>query len=129
MGADLLIYRPAFDRGKNRQRKPKWKDALQAAMEVVPTKDDYHFEEHIDDLKNPSEDQVHALRVYLHGQVKEFKEIWEGNDVPRDVVTCVLGPYELLITGGMSWGDSPGETYQLIDSLVMSGLLDVAGFE
>ena len=56
---------------------------------------------------------------YLHDLVDEFRGAWGG----RDTVVQAIDNRWVFITGGMSWGDSPGETYAVLSKLYYAGVV------
>ena len=60
-------------------------------------------------IEDPASD---AIRSELFALNSEIEEIWLN--VPRDCLILDVGPYAILITGGMSWGDEPTESYTTI---------------
>lgn len=58
------------------------------------------------DTEAPDAETINAVRATATAALQEAKRVWEG-DYRRDADVCVMGPVTVLITGGMSWGDSP----------------------
>jgi len=114
MGADLILSWLACDE----DRKLNWK-AGHAAIDV---------------LKADNEDGTLSTeggdvsKESLHSDLKSLEEAAAGTY--RDASVISIGRLNVLITGGMSWGDSPGETYETIGHLAeFSDILDAVGFD
>jgi hypothetical protein len=63
-----------------------------------------------------------TLKMYknhLHFLVANLRDRWDGRD---STVIKVAGHF-ILITGGMTWGDSPGETFDILVKLSYAGVL------
>ena len=66
-------------------------------------------------------------RDYTRGHLDDFKEMFEGK-FRRDVTVHEVGPYDVILTGGMTWGDTPTEFCDTICALSEYGILDAVGF-
>jgi len=55
-------------------------------------------------------DEVSEAKIKAHGIIKTVLGVLQTS--ARDVATFVVGEYKLWVAGGMSFGDSPGETYE-----------------
>jgi hypothetical protein len=64
---------------------------------------------------------------FLEGELDEFKDMFNGSH-RRDVTVHEIGPYDVILTGGMSWGDSPTELSSTITNLEEYGILEACGF-
>ena|ERR1035437_7473744 len=53
------------------------------------------------------------VRPQLRADWAEFRALWTG-PMPRDADLCTFGPVKVLLSGGMSWGDSPTDTFDLL---------------
>jgi len=76
-------------------------------------------------------DEAEALALVqerAHADLDEMIPIWEGM-LPRDVNLCDLGPVTALISGGMTWGDDPTETFTLMNRIPESALRAAGFFE
>lgn len=112
MGADLLIisvpypsdkdWKPDFERGRAfiKELREEWEKGGQS----------------------DAEEEAESLESYLD----EFEEIWEGGR--RDTTTHTFGAQDAIITGGMSWGDNPTESYSVISYLDEYNVLEACGF-
>lgn len=124
MGADFICtfaWRPMGG-------PPGW-DAVSRAIDAWDETDLADFlvtidepEDCLDEVGNIDGDKV---RAEAHQILLAFRAAWEGP--PRDAAKTQIGPYEVLITGGMSYGDSPTETFDLIEQ-AYSLPLSHAGF-
>jgi hypothetical protein len=59
------------------------------------------------------------VKKVLHARVKDLRDSWGARD---NTITPEKGVY-VFITGGMSWGDSPTETFDVLSVLAYAGVL------
>lgn len=69
-----------------------------------------------------------AIRDYLLDDTETLRRYWTEEEYARDFDKAQLGPVTALITGGMSWGDSPTETFDLIARWGDTPAAEAAGF-
>ena len=69
---------------------------------------------------------IDDVRLALTADVDEFENAWNGKD--REAAGLEIGPYYSMLTGGMSWGDSPSELYECMNRLEAGGVLQAGGF-
>jgi len=62
---------------------------------------------------------VDEYKQYLYDLVDELRKAWGA----RDTAFLQYGDQRVFLTGGMSWGDSPGETFDLLTKLSYAGVL------
>jgi len=106
MGADLLIHTLMWDK--------KRKLDFKAGHRVIDEMDD-------DDSLNAE----CVCKEDLHAALKDVEDSLDGS---RDAFTFDLLHLNVFITGGMSWGDSPTETYNSVQNLVsFPQVLDAVG--
>ncbi len=74
-------------------------------------------------------DDVEQMRVGLLADITALEKAraGEGREA-RELDSFQLGPYRLYLTGGLSWGDSPTELFDVICRLDAYGLAGLAGF-
>ncbi len=120
MGADLLVYVLEMDKGEE----PDWEAARRKAEEMdteelLDTEYRFYHEEGEDSMKEMLMEDLETI------------EMWWTETRPRNLLKYPLRHTEVLITGGMSWGDLPTESAEVI-SRVMSPesrhVLEAAGF-
>lgn len=110
MGADLLLSWLACDK----DRKLNWK----AGHAVIDALED-------DDLNTEGGDYS---KESLHEDLKSLEEAAAGKY--RDASVIPIGRLNVLMTGGMSYGDSPGDTFEVIGHLAEFGdILEAVGFD
>jgi hypothetical protein len=108
MGADLLLTTLVWDK----DRKLNWK-AGHTAIDALQTYDDENHE--------PSEnghlecDTPELTKEELHDLLDNVKQATEDNF--RDASIMFIGHLNILYSGGMSWGDSPSEIYDAINTV------------
>lgn len=114
MGSDLILSWLSCDK----DRKLNWKAGHAA----------------IDALEADNEDGTLSTeggdysKECLHSDLKSLEEAAAGKY--RDASVLSIGRLNVLMTGGMSWGDSPSETYETISHLAeFSGILEAVGFD
>ncbi len=71
-------------------------------------------------------DDVEQLRVGLLADIEAMERALTCGS--RELDWFQLGPYRLYLTGGLSWGDSPTELFDVICRLDAYGLAGLAGF-
>jgi len=118
MGADLILAATALRSGKQ----PDWA-AAESWIEGLNEESLGNFAD-IFSLDDEDED----LKERLKGHLADFREGID-DDRWRDLTWITVGPYKVYVSGGMSWGDSPTESFNAINELVASGVLTAAGFD
>lgn len=127
MGADLIVAFVSLDRKKT----PKWGKGFAFIDKLAkkPMKDwpaEYRERMACDDPDfcdgNPGT-HIEDLKKRL----TNLKQAWEGGF--RDTVLFDVGGKTVLLTGGMSWGDTPGETFDDIETLLIVGVVMACGFD
>jgi hypothetical protein len=123
MGADLLVAYIDWRRGKTSEESDlnfgKYvADIEQHIHELKEVDDEYAML--YGDAQNLSEEQIEEYKSDLLASLSCVKEAKEN---ARDTVVITVGNRHVLITGGMSWGDSPGDTYEHISKLMNAGVL------
>jgi len=121
MGADMLVS--CFFEPIDKDFKPDWEGTSKYLEEqikkwikkdTVPACIDYMGE---------PEEAASTVRSAL----EEVKNAYEQGD-HRELTSLEFPPYRVYLTGGMSWGDSPSEIFNSINTLNELNLLDKAGF-
>jgi hypothetical protein len=62
----------------------------------------------------------------LGRSLKEVEQAWSGRH--REATFMEMCGRRILVTGGLSWGDSPTELMRDIDNLLSSGVAKACGF-
>jgi hypothetical protein len=121
MGADMLIATLVIDEACY----PDFA-AAHRAIEVV-TAADIEDEDEFCDMPDPQTGSgLSALRVDLHRCLNELELALSGREFTADSVRGAT----IYITGGLSWGDSPSEAFEIVNRLrAVRGVLRAAGFE
>jgi hypothetical protein len=104
MGADLCLTWVAW----GTKRKLNW-DAGHKVIDGLETNKDGYIT--CEGGANLERDDL--TKELLHGELMSVEEATNGN--LRDATVLNFGSINLCITGGVSWGDSPGETYDSIN--------------
>lgn len=116
MGADFLCFVIGMPIGQEPDwdiDDKQWKEAAETWIERRGEK---------------GETDVDDVVKHLKEQVEDVRFAWNGGYV-RDAAVFERGHEKLLVTGGLSWGDDPTETFTAIQDLYDSGLIDVLGFD
>lgn len=114
MGADFLTWCYLLPDGKE----PVWDETLitdehiKAYQEVV-------------DLGNTADE----VRYELKNALTTVQNAWADNSREGVKLRFSKRRFTLLLTGGMSWGDSPTELFDAMQKLYESGLAEDIGFE
>lgn len=128
MGADLLVYHVPIRTGK----KPNLKKAEARIDRLGKTKpenwpEEYCESQSIEDLNEEGRmDQVSQLRTDLklfYNTINPKSKIGV-----RDLTWIKVGPWTIWLTGGMSWGDAPTESWGMLERLDKCGVLKAMGF-
>jgi hypothetical protein len=120
MGADMLIACLSIPSG----RRPDFAACHRAVERLAPTDIEDPDEFHEFDLG--TESGMRGLRHDLHRSVEKLEEALEG----RQFALLGMGGTDVYLTGGLSWGDSPTQAFELVDHLrCVRGILVAAGFE
>lgn len=128
MGADLLLAGASIPY----RRKPAWKDAEKRVdvlektmMARWPMPYQKNWAGHWDDLSPISRSKTAAGQ--LTSDLDDFRSAWLNGG--RSSMVWRVGNRMLLVTGGMSWGDSPGDLFDSVNRLNAAGVLQAAGFD
>ena len=70
--------------------------------------------------------KANELVTLLRADLKNVEAAWGGNH--REGTSFTIGGHEILVTGGLSWGDMPTELSDSIDRLWSSGVAEACGF-
>ena len=119
MGADLLITYVAFDTDEDTDarcnaEKQKIKDADLKAMK--PNVDEFLDAiggETTEDYEDADGDWEYGVREMMIGVIEDLYTTIEQE--PRDLAWIVRPTETIYLSGGMSWGDSPGDSYDAIE--------------
>lgn len=117
MGADLIL---AHIWTTKSDAELDWDAGLRSieTLKYDEVEDPENFEDYPDD--DPDDDVF--MEKYIRPQMledwEEFKNLWAVPvNLGRDVDLCTFGPVRVLITGGMSWGDSPTDTFDTLNRI------------
>lgn len=117
MGADLLLHHVWIARGQT----PDWM-AAKAVLEALTDDQINAFEE---SAYVYADDQP-GYRERLIADLDEIHDAWDHDR--RTAYKCPLGPIDVLITGGISWGDSPDEFFDVVGRFLETPAVEAAGF-
>lgn len=121
MGADLILAFAEIEKGKD----PNW-DAAADHINAGGWLDD---DEVIVDLLGLFREESgwdDDARSRVHSALENVMDMWARKY--RDAGVLHLKHTDLLVSGGMSWGDSPTDSYDDIMLLRVTGALEAAGF-
>ena len=120
MGADMLMVAWTVRAGKTptatRRKALKLLGAAERGIKAAKTFDKDFMEQHFWDSEN-----VERVREILLRDVEEIRQAVKG--VHRQAAWLCCGEYNLLVTGGLSWGDDPVELYGSMNRVLSSGFM------
>ena len=119
MGADFISSTLTWDKN----RKLDWDAGFELIKKIAKESFDPEFHEDIGEVP------VDSNGLYTYAEIKEFlaeiRNIVEGKQYNREATIFNVGHLNILITGGMSWGDSPSELYNTLCGFYDVDELDV----
>tara|TARA_R100000008_G_C3580403_1_gene168119 strand:+ start:948 stop:1367 length:420 start_codon:yes stop_codon:yes gene_type:complete len=105
MGADFTMQKfPSFTMTSERETKFR---------ETIDNISQEQYEELREDLFFDDEDENYIKQSLLDSVVEANGSAYGREVAPDTAYTPEGKEYEILVTGGMSWGDSPTETYDI----------------
>lgn len=116
MGEDFIAQILSMEKGKD----PKWEKAknyIRYNRKAITEK----WNKYIGD------ETEYNIVKRLIDDIDALKRSWEHGN--RECIIFNHKRDKMLITGGMSWGDNPTETFGVISDLDEAGILDVLEFE
>lgn len=125
MGADLILEWLQIDKGKQPDFEAGKKYVEELIKKPIAEWPGDYLERHLgDDLKNYD---VAEEAAKLTKTLGDIEGAWKTGY--RDTAIIEVCHKTLLITGGMSWGDSPTNTFDDIDRALTSGISKACGFD
>lgn len=133
MGADFLCMVLDWERkGKRESMEDGWKRTLDAIdkridkIKRLPSLNDIddisggEWQNTEDGIVDGNADilTIDGYQTYLYDLVDSLRSCWGG----RDNTVILLGNRFVFITGGMSWGDSPTDTFNILTRLQAAGI-------
>lgn len=125
MGADLLVMSIHWTQKKREKPEKGFQNRCAAIDCAIDRITRIPHEDRLMDI-NPDYQNTWAelptvdqYKQYLYDLVDELRKTWGD----RDTVFLQYGDQRVFLTGGMSWGDSPGETFDLLTMLSYAGVL------
>lgn len=142
MGADLIMAALVIDKDEEPDfgAGHAWIDALTVEQldEIYEHREEDYFdeadEEYVDDDGALTEKAYDELRKRGHAAVDKLVKMLDPDNYYRDVTSIEVRGARVILSGGMSWGDSPTESSEDIwgagQFFVEGGsLLEAMGFE
>lgn len=129
MGADLIVSYLAIPQDKE----PDWEGAREKVLAltkeeiekaIIDVEQVESFEDYCRDYGYDPDNAIEEIRKRLSNSVNLAEEMWGGS---RISTTWEIGGYQVMVTGEMSWGDSP-EGCQAVWDLWEAGIAQAAGF-
>lgn len=102
MGADMLVNLVYHEDGK----KLNWKAGHKEIDRLIKVWGE-NIPNSVSWMSDPKDE--------LHSMLTELQEAIESER--RDICNLTFPPYQIYLTGGMSWGDNPTEIYQSFQTL------------
>lgn len=139
MGADMLLWTLPLRNGAE----PDWKagESVVDKLEATPLKEwpeDYRdryvqleeaeaetVEDKAADAKKETEQRATEVKA-LRQALEDVKQAWDGHH--REGASIQVAGYDILVTGGLSWGDPPTELATAMDRVGLSGVESACGF-
>jgi len=120
MGADMCMAYLVWGRG----RKPNWA----AGERFIKNNLKYDEENEEGALTVTAASELEFTQTQLRGFLNDVRDAYMGRR--RDADHIEIGGCEVLLTGGMSWGDDPSDLYRSICNLddTDGGILEAVGF-
>jgi len=122
MGADLLVACFELDGTKTT---PNWDAGLAAIETWKPTEQDLAY---IGEQSSGDEEMSEAeAKQLVRDACSELQDMWSGQH--RCATRITLRRSQVLVAGGLSWGDEPFEGWSLLGVLDAAGpVMQAAGF-
>ena len=130
MGADLLIswlWTTQPDKIDFEKARAVIRTEL-AAMPEVPTDEFWKRWDPNDDFGSFGDLEGADIQKQLLADTDEIASLWNLEQGYRDCFRSTIGPVEVLMSGGMSWGDSPTEMFDTINRWGSTPAAQEAGF-
>ena len=134
MGADFLLYMmpSAKPTDERKQAVTDWLNqmTLTAEGDLKSLLDMGELEYIVTDSEFDSDGVLNSegaeeLRDHTLSRMSEYWDLWDEG-LPRDTTTVVSDARNYYVTGGMSWGDIPSDTSELVHYIGnFSGLWDL----
>jgi hypothetical protein len=124
MGADLLMSW-LWTTTPDKVDFDKARALIREELSVVPDVPDAEFWKRWD--PNGDFEDSEIIKDGLLADTDQIAALWNG-EYQRDAFRTTIGPIEILMTGGMSWGDSPSEFFDVLNRWGNSEAARAAGF-
>ena len=128
MGADLILYsvimfgkyNPNFTLEDRKRR-------MATEMEHIDKTDEEEYRNNITKELGYTWDETDEYKDLMIDAINDFFDSLDN----RDVTWRIIGNCTLWITGGMSYGDEPSESYTIFEEFAMlpNRILTAGGFE
>lgn len=82
--------------------------------------------EYVFDLPHPNDFDRAEMLQEMRQAFALVQEIWHHE--PHDCIRWPMGPLEVLVTGGMSWGDPPTDKIKPLRIFEETKMAEAAGF-
>jgi len=125
MGADLILEWLQIDKGKTPDFEAGKKYVEELAKKPMAEWPKDYIERHLGDDLGTYDAKEEAER--LSEALKHVEGAWRTGY--RDTSIIEVCHKQLLITGGMSWGDDPTTSFNDIDRALCSGISKACGFD
>ena len=126
MGADMVVNYVTIQKN----RKPNWAKATKAINKLSKTPlnkwPKAFLADQFDDENPEGETSAENAKV-LENDLQAIKNGWDNSH--RCFVNLLIDRKRVLLTGGMSWGDTPTDAYVALTHLGNAGITKAAGFD
>jgi hypothetical protein len=103
-------------------------DALDKADDVFPQGFLERWDPNEDVVWDGSDTTAEEFRNALLSDTNHLEQLWTEAETPRDAFVADIGPVRVLLSGGMSWGDSPTEEFDVLNRWGNTPAAKAAGF-
>lgn len=117
MGADLLLHHVWIRHGQA----PDWA----AAKAVIAGMTDAETEA-LESIEYTEVPTPALYRDSLLNDLEDVIDVWQNDR--RVAYRTQIGPVDVLLTGGVSWGDEPTDEFRVIGRLLETQAFETAGF-
>jgi len=123
MGADMLVAALTIPHGAE----PKWSRGTKVIERLERTP-----------LRKWPKEYIEGQAVEKFGKEERYaqaRKLYEDFDLLRNIrddreFACIrIGPLDVYVTGGLSWGDPPTDAFSAVDRLYEAGITKAVGFD
>lgn len=121
MGADMLVAYVTI----GAKKKPNFEKGFTLIAKLRATHSKDWPKEYVDATGDDEIDRITQAGI-LEGDLKDLMDAYSG--CHRHAASITVAGREVILTGGLSWGDVPTDLYSALDRLLLSGAAKACGF-